>query len=64
MSHSRQRRSLLAGTASLAAAAAAPWASAQGKITLTYSDTVPEQDPRAAILRDVFGKALGADRSG
>ena len=61
MSHSLQRRSLLAGTASLAAAAAAPWASAQGKITLTYSDTVPEQDPRAAILRDVFGKALGAD---
>ena len=61
MPHSLQRRSLLAGTASLAAAAAGPWASAQGKITLTYSDTVPEQDPRAAILRDVFGKALGAD---
>ena len=32
---------------------AVPRALAQGKITLTYSDTVTEQDPRAAILRDV-----------
>ncbi len=61
MSHSHQRRILLAGTAALAASASAPWATAQGKITLTYSDTVPEQDPRAAILRDVFGKALGPE---
>jgi len=61
MSHSIQRRMLLAGTAALAAAAFAARAVAQGKITLTYSDTVPEQDPRAAILRDVFGKALGPD---
>jgi len=61
MSHSIQRRMLLAGTAALAAAAFAARAVAQGKITLTYSDTVPEQDPRAAILRDVFGKALAPD---
>lgn len=61
MSNSIARRSLLAGTAGLAAAAVLPRALAQGKITLVYSDTVPEQDPRAAILRDVFGAALGAD---
>lgn len=55
------RRTLLAGVAGLAATAGAPWARAQGKVTLIYSDTVPEGDPRAAILRDVFGAALGAD---
>lgn len=55
------RRTLLAATAGLATASWSPLTRAQGKVTLVYSDTVPEQDPRAAILRDVFGKALGAD---
>ena len=59
--HPLNRRSLIASGAGLAAAAFAPRLLAQGKVTLTYSDTVTEQDPRAAILRDVFGKALGAD---
>ena len=55
-----RRRSLLAAAA-LTAATAPGWVLAQGKIELIYSDTVVESDPRAAILRDVFGKALGAD---
>ena len=61
MLHTSQRRTLLAGTAALTASAFVPRAGAQGKITLIYSDTVPEQDPRAAILRDVFGKGLGPE---
>lgn len=61
MSNMIPRRTWLAGAAGLAAATLSPWGRAQGKVTLTYSDTVTEQDPRAAILKDVFGKALGAD---
>jgi tripartite ATP-independent transporter DctP family solute receptor len=61
MKHPIHRRTLLAGAAALGAAALPGWAAAQAKITLTYSDTVPEGDPRAAILRDVFGAALGPD---
>jgi TRAP-type C4-dicarboxylate transport system substrate-binding protein len=55
------RRTLFAGGASLCAAALPAWALAQAKVQLVYSDTVTEQDPRAAILRDVFGGALGAE---
>ena len=55
------RRQLIAGAAGLAATLALPRAMAQAKVALTYSDTVTEQDPRAAILRDVFGKGLGAE---
>lgn len=55
------RRSLLATGAGLCTATLTPWALAQGKVSLVYSDTVPDADPRAAILRDVFGGALGAD---
>jgi TRAP-type transport system periplasmic protein len=56
-----QRRNLLAGAAGLCATTLAPWAAAQGKIALIYSDTVTDQDPRAQILREVFGNALGAE---
>ncbi|MFO1193246.1 MAG: TRAP transporter substrate-binding protein DctP [Rhodoferax sp.] len=59
MNHPIRRRSLLA--AALTAATAPGWVLAQGKIDLIYSDTVVESDPRAGILKDVFGKALGAD---
>lgn len=55
------RRQLIAGAAGLAATLALPRAFAQVRVPLTYSDTVTEQDPRATILRDVFGKALGAE---
>jgi len=55
------RRVLLATATALCAATLPGLAPAQGKIELIYSDTVTEADPRAAILRDVFGKGLGAD---
>jgi tripartite ATP-independent transporter DctP family solute receptor len=61
MSHFINRRTLLAAGAGLGAAALPNWAMAQAKIPLIYSDTVTDQDPRAAILRDVFGKGLGPD---
>lgn len=55
------RRVLLGAVTALCAATLPQWAMAQGKIELIYSDTVTESDPRAAILKDVFGKGLGAD---
>ena len=55
------RRALLSTTGGLCAAALAPWAQAQAKVGLIYSDTVTDQDPRAKILQSVFGAALGAD---
>jgi TRAP-type transport system periplasmic protein len=55
------RRHLLVGTAALGAAAFGLPSTAQAKIPLIYSDTVAETDPRAGILRDTFGGALGAD---
>ena len=55
------RRVLLAAATALCAATLPSLALAQGKIELIYSDTVTEADPRAAILRDVFGKSLGAE---
>ncbi|HVO05385.1 MAG TPA: TRAP transporter substrate-binding protein DctP [Burkholderiaceae bacterium] len=61
MSHRIDRRNLLTHGAALCAAGLGVPAAAQAKITLVYSDTVPEQDVRAAILRDVFGAALGPD---
>ncbi|HSC00391.1 MAG TPA: TRAP transporter substrate-binding protein DctP, partial [Burkholderiaceae bacterium] len=61
MSHRIDRRNLLIRGAALCAASVGPPAMAQAKIQLTYSDTVPEQDIRAAILKDVFGAALGPD---
>jgi TRAP-type transport system periplasmic protein len=54
------RRRLLTHAAALGAAGLAlPGFAQAGKVALVYSDTVTEADPRASILRDVFGKALG-----
>jgi tripartite ATP-independent transporter DctP family solute receptor len=55
------RRHFIAGAAALGAASLAGRATAQGKVQLTYSDTVTDQDPRAQILRDVFGGNLGPE---
>lgn len=56
------RRNLLMATAGLTAASMPALSLAQNKkIELIYSDTVVESDPRATILRDVFGKNLGPD---
>lgn len=55
---SNLRRRLL-GVAVALAAVVPTLSMAQGKTELIYSDTVPEADMRAAILKDVFGKALG-----
>jgi TRAP-type transport system periplasmic protein len=59
MSHSISRRLFVAGSSALAATAASPLL-AQAKVTLVYSDIVPENDPRSAILRGAFG-SMGAD---
>jgi tripartite ATP-independent transporter DctP family solute receptor len=61
MNHRFTRRVLLGATTALCAAVLPGLSLAQGKIELIYSDTVVESDPRAVILKDVFGKALGAD---
>ena len=55
------RRSWLVGAAGLAAVALPGISNAQSKIELIYSDTVTESDPRATILKEVFGKGLSAD---
>ncbi|MGH1368537.1 MAG: TRAP transporter substrate-binding protein DctP [Maritimibacter sp.] len=49
----------LTPTLSVLAILAAGAATAADKVTLTYSDTVPETDPRSAILKDAFGGCLG-----
>ena len=46
-------------TISALAIMAATAASAQDVVELTYSDTVPENDPRSAILKADFGECLG-----
>ena len=61
MHHPIRRRQLFKGAAALCALGAGLPATAQAKVTLVYSDTVTEADPRAAILRDVFGASLGAE---
>ena len=55
------RRRVLGGAAALAASTLSGMSHAQAKVELIYSDTVAESDPRAAILREVFGKGLGAE---
>jgi TRAP-type transport system periplasmic protein len=55
------RRVLLGATTSLLVAALPQWAMAQAKVELIYSDTVVESDPRAMVLKESFGKALGPD---
>jgi TRAP-type transport system periplasmic protein len=60
MSTQFNRRQFVANASVLGAAVAAGAAWAQGKVTLTYSDIVPENDVRTTILRNAFS-ALGAD---
>ena len=60
MSPNFNRRKFVANLSVLGATAAAGTAWSQSKVTLTYSDIVPENDPRSVILRNAFG-ALGAD---
>lgn len=54
------RRQVIAGTGALSWAAWSGAALAQNKISLVYSDIVPENDPRSVILRNALG-SLGAD---
>jgi len=61
MTNPINRRVLLGAATALCAAALPTLSMAQAKIELIYSDTVTEADPRATILKDVFGKGLGAD---
>ena len=51
------RFALTAATAALALAAGAAFA--QDKVTLIYSDTVPENDVRSTLLKTEFGDCLG-----
>lgn len=54
------RRRWLGAAAAALAASALP-VRAQGKVTLVYSDIVPEADPRTKILREVFAGSLGPE---
>ena len=54
------RRKFVSNVSALGAAALAGSAWSQGKVTLTYSDIVPENDARSTILRNAFN-TLGAD---
>ncbi len=46
-------------TISVLAIVAAGAVAAQDVVEITYSDTVPENDPRSAILKESFGECLG-----
>ena len=61
MTRTMSRRQALAHTAAWCAAGATTGAFAQVKVVLSYSDTVTDQDPRAVILREVFGGGLGPE---
>lgn len=61
MTFAMSRRSALGALAAAATTTLPTFASAQTRIELIYSDTVAEADPRAAVLRDVFGKNLGPE---
>jgi TRAP-type transport system periplasmic protein len=61
MTPTLRRRHFIAGAAALGSTALPGLAAAQAKVQLTYSDTVTDQDPRAQILRDVFGGGLGPE---
>lgn len=60
MSFQLHRRQFVAQGAALGASALVPTAWSQSKVTLTYSDIVPENDVRTTLLRNAFG-ALGPD---
>jgi tripartite ATP-independent transporter DctP family solute receptor len=55
------RRHFCTTVAALGASALPGLSGAQGKVALSYSDTVTDQDPRAQILREVFGGTLGSE---
>lgn len=61
MTVNARRRRLFVGSASALALGLAGRAGAQQKVTLLYSDIVPESDPRTQILRQVFAGGLGPD---
>lgn len=61
MSTCISRRQILQGSAALGAGLWLPSVRAQSKITLTYSDTVPEQDPRSQYVKDAFGGSLTSE---
>lgn len=61
MNLSINRRRFIAGSTALGAASACGLAQAQGKVTLIYSDIVPENDARTTLLREVFAGNLGPD---
>jgi TRAP-type transport system periplasmic protein len=54
------RRRFVKGASAVAVGTFSALANAQAKTNLVYSDIVPENDPRSAILRNTFN-ALGAD---
>ena len=60
MSTNLTRRRILAGASAVTVAAWSAPGIAQSKVTLIYSDIVPENDSRSNILRRAFS-ALGAD---
>ncbi len=61
MTTSNHRRAFVAGTVALSAVAVSGQALAQTKIPLVYSDTVPENDQRATVLKEVFGRGVSSD---
>ena len=54
------RRRFVGAACALSGSTLAGAALGQSKVTLTYSDIVPDNDPRSTILRNAFA-ALGAD---
>jgi TRAP-type transport system periplasmic protein len=61
MSPAFSRRALIGAVTALCAATLPVLSHAQSKVELTYSDTVPESDARADVLKNVFAKNLSAD---
>ncbi len=57
MSRNPERRKFLATASALSAAAVTGASWAQNKVTLVYSDIVPENDSRTTILRNAFAAA-------
>jgi TRAP-type C4-dicarboxylate transport system substrate-binding protein len=56
-----KRRAFVQGLAACGLAAVAPHTRAQGKVSLLYSDIVPEADARTTLLREVFAGNLGPE---
>jgi len=56
-------KSIVSGLAALAVSFTVSISSAQEKVELIYSDTVPETDIRTTVLRESFGGCLGDEFS-